>query len=358
MKRLLLSLLFAVFAFSTSSQTKVLFDATKHEMAGNADWVIDADAWNNNMPAYPCTGSTNESNPQRYPTPDQSGITQATPETYWTGGISAWAVDIVKTWGWTVESLPPGASITYGDGGNAQDLSNYDVFIICEPQNQFTTAEKNAIIAFVQNGGGLFMVADHETSDRDCDGWDSPWVYNDLTGATSASSTGLFGIWFRVDGLEVKGEDWFDDGTDNNVNTDTSDPIIFGPGERHGRPRPLRLDLDGHQPRRQPDGGRARLADRAGSQQPEGNFRDGLLRPRKGCRDRRQLSRGRRYGRLGRLSLSRMGQSLRRRQQQGDPPQRDLLASQPRTRPDCSHHNGRTFGRREGLLRGDLVDDR
>ena len=229
MKRLLLSLLFAVFAFSTSSQTKVLFDATKHEMAGNADWVIDADAWNNNMPAYPCTGSTNESNPQRYPTPDQSGITQATPETYWTGGISAWAVDIVKTWGWTVESLPPGASITYGDGGNAQDLSNYDVFIICEPQNQFTTAEKNAIIAFVQNGGGLFMVADHETSDRDCDGWDSPWVYNDLTGATSASSTGLFGIWFRVDGLEVKGEDWFDDGTDNNVNTDTSDPIIFGP---------------------------------------------------------------------------------------------------------------------------------
>ncbi len=231
MKRIILSLFFAVLSFAALSQTKVLFDATKHEMAGNADWVIDADAWTNNMPAYPCSGNTNESLPGRYPTPSQSGITSSTAETYWTGGISAWAVDIVKTWGqdWTVESLPTGASITYGDGGNAQDLSNYDVFIICEPQNQFTTAEKNAIIAFVQNGGGLFMVADHETSDRDCDNWDAPNVYNDLTGATSATSAGIFGIWFRVDGLEVKGEDWFDDDTDNNVNTDTSDPIIYGP---------------------------------------------------------------------------------------------------------------------------------
>lgn len=28
----------------------VLFDATQHEMAGNADWVVDADAWNLNTP--------------------------------------------------------------------------------------------------------------------------------------------------------------------------------------------------------------------------------------------------------------------------------------------------------------------
>ncbi len=74
------------------------------------------------------------------------------------------------------------------------------------------------------------MVGDHETSDRDCDGFDSPHVWNDLTGATSASSTGLFGIWFRVDGLSNQGsEDWFDDGTDNNTETDPADPIINGP---------------------------------------------------------------------------------------------------------------------------------
>src|SRR5262249_47412889 len=47
----------------------ILFDATKHEMAGNADWVADADAFDLNLPAFPCTGSTNESNPSRFPTP-------------------------------------------------------------------------------------------------------------------------------------------------------------------------------------------------------------------------------------------------------------------------------------------------
>lgn len=36
------------------------FDATKHEMAGNADWVIDADAFNVDRPAYPCTSNKNE----------------------------------------------------------------------------------------------------------------------------------------------------------------------------------------------------------------------------------------------------------------------------------------------------------
>ena len=208
---------------------RILFDATKHEMAGNADWVMDADAWNLSMQAYPCTGSTNEANPVRYPTPAQSGVTSSTAETFWTGGISAWAIELVKA-GHTLETLPPGASITYGNGSNAQDLSNYSLFIVVEPQNQFTTAEKSAIIAFVNAGGGLFMVGDHQTSDRDCDGWDAPHVWDDLMGATSTTSTGIFGIWMRVLGSTSSGtEDWFDDGTDSNVSTDASDPIIHGP---------------------------------------------------------------------------------------------------------------------------------
>src|SRR5882672_5069624 len=136
----------------------VLFDATKHEMAGNADWVIDADAWDQNMPAYPCTGTTNESNPGRFPTPRQSGIAAATPETYWTGGISSWAVELVKA-GHVVETLPAGGLITFGDGTNPQDLSHYQLFVVAEPQNPFTAPEKSAILAFVNAGGGLFMVA-------------------------------------------------------------------------------------------------------------------------------------------------------------------------------------------------------
>lgn len=206
-----------------------LFDASKREMAGNADWVVDADNFDLTLPAYPCSGSTNESRPGRFPTPAASGITPSTPETFWTGGISAWAVDLVKA-GHSVETLPPGASITFGDANNPQDLGNYDVFIVVEPQTPFAPSEKAAILAFVQAGGGLFLVGDHETSDRDCDGWDSPHIWNDLTGAVSPENTGVFGIWFRVDGLENQGsEDWFDDPVNNNTATDPGDPIIQGP---------------------------------------------------------------------------------------------------------------------------------
>ena len=142
---------------------KFLFDATKAETAGNADWVIDEDG----------------GNPQRIPTPAQSTVTASTPETYWTGAISAWGIALVKL-GHTVETLPSGAAITFGNAANPQDLSNYNVFVVDEPNTRFTTAEKTAILNFVNSGGGLFMVSDHTGSDRDNDGWDSPAIWNDL----------------------------------------------------------------------------------------------------------------------------------------------------------------------------------
>lgn len=225
----LVGLALVAVAPTPSRAAAILFDATKHEMAGNADWVIDADTWDLTMPAFPCSGSTNEARPGRFPTPAAAGITSTTPETYWAGGVSAWAVDLVKA-GHTVESLPDGARITFGDTTNPQDLSHYQLYVVVEPQAPFSAGEKQAILDFVSAGGGLFMVGDHETSDRDCDGFDAPHVWNDLTGAVSATSTGLFGIWFRVDGLENQGsEDWFDDGVDNNTSTDPADPIIRGP---------------------------------------------------------------------------------------------------------------------------------
>ena len=142
---------------------KFLFDASHAETAGNADWVIDEDA----------------SVPQRIPTPAQSTITATTVETYWTGAISSWGIELVKL-GQYVETLPAGAAITYGNAGNPQDLSNYNVFVVDEPNKVFTAAEKQAIINFVNGGGGLFMVSDHTGSDRDGDGWDSPAIWNDL----------------------------------------------------------------------------------------------------------------------------------------------------------------------------------
>jgi len=142
---------------------KFLFDATHAELAGNADWALDVDGG-----VVP-----------RYPTPAASGITASTSESYWTAALSSWGVSLVKL-GNSVENLPSGTAITYGNTSNPQDLANYNVFVIDEPNTLFTAAEKTAILTFVKNGGGLFMISDHDVSDRNNDGYDSPAIWNDL----------------------------------------------------------------------------------------------------------------------------------------------------------------------------------
>jgi hypothetical protein len=218
MKNLLFFFCFAIVSSFTSAQVKILFDASKAETAGNADWIIDADQYNLNYYSNGTAniGGGNEANAQRIPTPAQSGITASTSETYWNGGLSNWAVDCVKK-GYTVETLPYNGAITYGNAGNAQDLTNYKVFIVCEPNFVFTLAEKQAILSFVQNGGGLFMVADHTMSDRNGDGWDSPNIWNDLMSNNGVQSN-PFGITFDlVD---------FTQTTSNLVSTDS---VVNGP---------------------------------------------------------------------------------------------------------------------------------
>jgi len=148
---------------TTGGGKKFLFDASHAETAGNADWVLDVDGG-----VVP-----------RYPTPAASGITAGTSETYWTAALSSWGVALVKL-GNSVENLPTGTAITYGNAANPQDLSNYSVFVVDEPNTLFTAAEKTAILNFVKNGGGLFMISDHTVSDRNNDGYDSPAIWNDL----------------------------------------------------------------------------------------------------------------------------------------------------------------------------------
>jgi hypothetical protein len=189
-------------SYVTIAQNKILFDATKAEMAGSADWIIDADANNiyfsssTHIPYVSSGSTTGASNPQRIPTPAQSGITSSTAETYWNGALSAMAVDCAKQ-GYTVESLPFNGAITYGNSGNVQDLSNYKVFVVDEPNSAFTPTEKAAIINFVANGGGLMMVSDHTVSDRNNDGIDSPDVWNDLL-TNNTVQNNPFGITFDL----------------------------------------------------------------------------------------------------------------------------------------------------------------
>jgi hypothetical protein len=176
------------------AQTKILFDASKAESAGNADWVIDADTFNLRWTSVATFAGT-ESNAQRIPSPAQANITATTPETYWKGAISAWGIDCVKK-GFTVETLPYNGRITFNDATNSQDLSNYKVFVVCEPNIAFTMDEKVAIVAYVKSGGGLFMVGDHLTSDRNNDGKDSPVIWNDLM-SNNGSVVNPFGIAFE-----------------------------------------------------------------------------------------------------------------------------------------------------------------
>ncbi|MDB5282936.1 MAG: C-terminal target protein [Bacteroidota bacterium] len=211
-----------------AAQVKILFDATKAETAGNADWVIDADVhnlyWNHNGPQV---GSGNTgSNPQQFPTPLQSTVNSGTAETYWEGAISAWGIDCVN-YGYEVETLPYNGLITYGNGSNPQDLSYYKVFVIDEPNVQFTTSEKNALINFVSNGGGLFMISDHQNSDRNNDGWDSPNIWNDFM--ANVSPVNPFGIHF--DTLDYSQ-------TSTNFATLPNDSLLHGP---YGNPTALKF---------------------------------------------------------------------------------------------------------------------
>ena len=145
----------------------ILFDFSKEEDAGNADWIIDTN--------YP------------KPLPDNPSA-----ENDWLGAISHWGFELDSS-GYMCRTLPPGYTVTYGSS-DSMDLQFYDVYIIPEPQNPFTEAEKTAIFDFVRDGGGLFIVADHNASDRNSNGWDSPRIFNDMGTPDS------FGMYFNITG--------------------------------------------------------------------------------------------------------------------------------------------------------------
>ncbi len=183
---------------ATAAPTKVLFDNLKGETAGNADWIIDTD--------------------QPLPIPDQSTVTAGTARTYWLGAISSWGIDLVKR-GFQVATLGSGYPISYGNAANAHDLSKYDVFVLPEPNSPFSAAESIAIFNYVRDGGGLIVVTDHNASDRNGDGWDSPEVYNAL------DATRLWGIHAGTVGDANNNIVQ----TSTNVNASLSDSIIRGP---------------------------------------------------------------------------------------------------------------------------------
>lgn len=190
------------------AQIKILFDASKAETAGNADWIIDADSYNIFWPSAGgyrfCTAGPNcgDGNAQNIPTPFQNTITAATTENFWSGGLSYWGIDCVRQ-GYAVETLPYNGVISFGNAANPFDLSNYKVFVVCEPNIIFTAAEKTAIMNFINAGGSLFMISGHDISDRNNDGIDSPRIWNDLIQNNGSGNSNPFGFIFDYVNISI-----------------------------------------------------------------------------------------------------------------------------------------------------------
>ncbi|MGW2565888.1 hydrolase [Streptomyces sp. NPDC001537] len=172
---------------------RVLFDDGHAEEAGNADWII----------------STSK--------PDPLGEDSSpSVETDWTGALSSWGVALQKTGSYSLKTAT--GALTYG-GSSATDLSNFDTLVLPEPNTLFTTAEKTAIMTFVKNGGGLFMISDHTGADRNNDGEDAVEILNDLMTNNSVDSTDPFG--FSIDSLNISSDH-------PAAISDSSNPVLHG----------------------------------------------------------------------------------------------------------------------------------
>ena len=172
---------------------RVLFDDGHAEEAGNADWII----------------STSKPDPLSQDSSPSS-------ETDWTGALSSWGVALQKTGDYSLKTAT--SALTYG-GSSTTDLSNFDTLVLPEPNTLFTTAEKTAIMTFVQNGGGLFMISDHTGADRNSDGEDAVEILNDLMTNNSVDSTDPFG--FSIDTLDISS------GYPAAI-SDSTDPVLHG----------------------------------------------------------------------------------------------------------------------------------
>lgn len=178
----------------------VLFDHAHDQDAGTTgNWRIDDD-YPDPLPANP------------------------TSESDWSGQLSSWAYELYLA-GHTVRSNTTALS--------ASVLAGVDLLVIVEPQNPFTAAEIEAVRQFVLGGGSLFVVANHNASDRNGNGWDSPSIFggysvphiSDPVGSDTETFCGaLFGLHFHV---KDEGNNSIT-GTFTNVVNDPSNPVIHG----------------------------------------------------------------------------------------------------------------------------------
>lgn len=154
----------------TPNGKKVLFDNAHGQTAGAADWVID-------------------------------------------GAFSDFG-NALAARGFFVDEWRSNRALTLAD------LTGWDVLVLPEANIPFKSTEQQALLAYVQQGGAVFFIADHYNADRNLNRWDAGEIFNgyrrgafgnptlgmSVGEATSAAMTGVtstdwlgtnFGIRFR-----------------------------------------------------------------------------------------------------------------------------------------------------------------
>ena len=131
-----------IFACSAMAQPLVVFDQCHAQTAGNADWTI-------------------------------------------TGGFSEMG-DAAIFLGCRVQAIKKGP-IT------GEMLKDASIFVTPEPNTKFKKSELEAIKLFVEGGGKLFLISDHEGADRNNDGWDAVMILNEMEDFTGIHFNEL---WF------------------------------------------------------------------------------------------------------------------------------------------------------------------
>ncbi len=119
---------------SWAEPARILFDDTHGQTAGNAEWTIQ--------------------------------------------GAYSEMVDTIKAGGFAVDSL----KMVAADNKTITPelLAGYKGIILAEPNNPYAKAEQEAIVEFVRNGGGAFLIGDHGGADRDNDGYDAVKALNEF----------------------------------------------------------------------------------------------------------------------------------------------------------------------------------
>uniref|UniRef100_UPI00403FB1B3 DUF5689 domain-containing protein n=1 Tax=Paenibacillus sp. FSL R5-0623 TaxID=2921651 RepID=UPI00403FB1B3 len=142
---------------------KVLFDNSHGQTAGAADWVID-------------------------------------------GGFSDFGNALAND-GYDVKELRKTTPFTY------DDLKEYNVFVIAEPQIPFKTSEQAALKQYVETGGSIFFVGDHYNADRNKNRWDGSEVINGYRrGAFEDPAKGMSTDERNSEAMQnVTGSDWLSD---------------------------------------------------------------------------------------------------------------------------------------------------